>query len=110
MTVRGTLKADGLAVAKITIDFLHNPVKVHALAALVHTKGGQTLGWTEGTGATFSTETMQKLQELRTAMENDIARGVFTEGAVAEAVETSSGIKLGGLAEHLGNTSDPPSI
>ena len=113
MTVHGTLKADGLAVAKITIDFLQNPVKIHALAALVHTRGGQTLGWTEGNGAVFSTETMAKLQELREAMERDIAQHVFADSSYAEPADPNNPTKVGGLGEHLGvggAGEDAPSI
>jgi len=114
MTVHGTLKADGLAVAKITIDFLQNPVKIHALAALVHTRGGQTLAWTEGNGSIFSTETMQKLQELREAMEIDLGRSVFADGVTTDVAEPSTGVRVGGLGEHLGAAAvadvDAPSI
>jgi len=111
MTVRGTLKADGLVVAKITIDFLQNPVKVHALAALVETQGGQTVGWSEGDGGVFSSETMEKLQDLRLSMEQDLAKRVFVEGhAVNSAAKRGdAGIDMGGLGEHIGAV-DAPSI
>ncbi len=112
MTVRGTLKADGLTVARINIDFLQNPVKVHALAALVMTQGGQTLGWTEGDAGTFSPETMEKLQELRLAMEQDLAKRAFVEqAAVSGATQRGNqGIDMGGLGEHVGTSVDAPSI
>lgn len=111
MTVRGTLKADGLAVARITIDFLQNPVKVHALAALVETQGGQTIGWVNGDGAMFTSETMEKLQDLRLAMEQDLAKRVFVEGhAVSGAAKRGEGgLEIGGLGEHVGSL-DAPSI
>ena len=112
MTVRGTLRADGLAVARITVDFLVNPVKVHALAALIHTEGGQTLGWSEGEASTWSPETMKKLQELRDAMEGDLAGRLFHERQDGSAVTDTapSGMNLGGLGEHLGEPVDAPSI
>jgi hypothetical protein len=109
MTVRGTLKADALTVARINIDFLVNPTKVHTLAALVETGGGQTLGWIEGSSAVFSTATMAKLQELREAMERDIAQRVFTEiDAPVTSARSRGGADMGGLGEHIG--ADAPSI
>ena len=110
MTTRGTLKVDGLAVAKIDIDFLQNPVKVHALAALVHHESGQTLGWTDGDGAVFSSETMRKVQELRDAMEQDIARRICTEYDTGTAPTAGTGVRMGGLGEHLGEQPEAASI
>lgn len=104
MTVRGTLKADALAIGRISIDFLQNPIKIHALAALVaETQAGQPLGWTEGTGAMFSSETMVKLRELRDSMERDMAKRLFHEGGAASGVSGERGVAIGGLAEHLNN-------
>ena len=108
MTVRGTLRADGLVVARIDIDSLVSTPKVHCLAALVHTEGGQTLAWTEGEGAMWSADTMKKLQELRNAMERDMAARLFLEmQSPTESVVTDN---VGGLGEHVGEPPDAPSV
>jgi len=113
MTVRGTLKADSLVVARIEVDFLLNPVKVHALVTFVDTEGGQTLGYSNGESAMWSQATMRKVQELRDAMEQDFAERLFTERQHVASIGTTAGaggLAVSGLGEHLGEGVEPPSI
>jgi hypothetical protein len=95
--VRGTLIADGLTVMEIThVSFLAgaaNP-KMVAKVAYVKSDTGATLGFT--THANWSTETLQKLADLRTSMENDVARIYFGQAAGSAATQPR------GLADHLG--------
>lgn len=110
MTVRGTPRPCALVVARIEADFLKSPSRVTALGALVDEKTGTTTAYVNGGPGTWSTETLEKLNELREAMERDLAGRVF------EDVHASSSTYAGrpglqqpsGLAEHLGD--EPPSI
>jgi hypothetical protein len=103
MTVRGTFKADALAIGRITVDFLANPSKVHALAALVvESQIAQPLGWCEGSGNMWSPETLTKVRELRDAMERDMARALFATD-VLEGTSKTGVIMTSGLGEHLAN-------
>ena len=111
MSAQGTLNSDGLTVAQITIDLLQNPAKVHALAALTNSKTGQTLAWAQGDGGVWSTDTMEKLRELREAMEEDLARALFAEHSSVNTRPNTKGVKIEtGLGEHVGGGADAPSI
>lgn len=101
-----TLKADELKVAKITASFLTNPVRIHALFALVDTTTGRTMAWSEGEGGLWSNETMTKFRELCALMEEDAARLVSGEHSTAAPGKP---MPTGGLAEHLGDV-DAPSV
>ena len=76
--IKANLNADALVVTRITIDFLQTPNTVKALAGLVHQDSGVTRAWSEGSGGMWSTETLKKVQELRAAMEEDMARALCT--------------------------------
>jgi len=108
MSVKGTLRADELVVARIEVDLLVNPAKVHASAALVSSEGGETLAWTEADGGAWSKETMKKLQELRSSMEEDLARVLFQKEVKRAANKEEE--RVGGLGEHLGENTEAPSI
>lgn len=105
MSVKATLRATELVVARITVDFLSNPVKIHALAAFVD-QNGQTLAWSQGDGGVWSPETLDKLKALRDGMEQDLARALTTEG---RGPTTSKSAVPDGLGELLGSI-DAPSI
>lgn len=111
MTVRGTPNADALNIAQIEVDYLQNPVKVRALAALVNEGTGATVAWTEGSGGVWSQETLTKLRELIESMENDLANKVFLDGAsvAAPAIRRANPGLIAGLGEHVGGE-DAPSI
>ncbi len=102
MTVRGTLKSDALVIARINIDFMTNPAKVFAAAALIVEKQiAQPIGWTESSSA-WSPETLSKLRDLRESMERDLARALFVEGASDAPSPQPAGVVMpGGLSEHL---------
>lgn len=107
---KGTLKADELRIAKITVDMLTNPSKVQALFALIDSKTGRTLAWSEGQGNMWSHATIDKLKELRQAMEDDAA-AILLEGGSTASTTTGGLARVGGIGEHLGNgESEVPSV
>lgn len=108
MSVQGTLAADTLKIAKVEVNYLQNPVKIHALAALVNDKTGATVAWTEGAGGVWSQDTLAKLRELVESMESDIAAHVFIEGAAASpAAQRGKPGLVPGLGEHVGGEEAP---
>jgi len=110
MSATGTLKANELRAAKVTVDFLTNPVQVHALFALVDTKTGKTMAWSQGEGGLWSDDTMAKLKELCESMEQDAANAILDGGSVSSSTSKSTA-KVGGIGEHLGDgDADAPSI
>lgn len=114
MPITGTLNADGLSIGRITVDLLQQNPKVTALAALINTKTGKTLAWSEGEGATWSNATMTKLKELREAMEEDMAKALFSEyTSSSRSVRGGRGVNVdgAGLSEHLGEGAvEAPSV
>lgn len=99
---KGTLRADELKVATLTVDFLVNPVKVHALFALVDNDTGRTVAWANGDGGMWSNETMQKLRNLFLSMEDDAAKQLLSEHSSVPAKPASKKAPTGGISEHLG--------
>lgn len=114
MPVTGTLNADGLSIGRITIDLLQQNPKVTALAALINTKTGKTLAWSEGEGGMWSNSTMAKLRELRESMEEDLAKALFSEYTSSNrSVRGGRGVVMdgAGIGEHLGEGAvDAPSV
>ena len=110
--VKGTVVADTLSVARITVDLLRNPVKVHALAGIVNSTTGQTVAWTEGSGGVWSASTMAKLRELRESMETDLGAKIFGDNAVNTGgpLAPTTPTKPSGLGEHIGDAAEPPSV
>lgn len=103
--INGSPKFDGLAIGSIEVDFTKQTIQLKAVAGFINTATGDTHGWTRGEGGIWSTETLQKLQELREAMEKDLARLHF-EGAVKkESKVLDQG--TAGIGEFLG---DAPSV
>lgn len=107
---KGTLKADELKVARITVNFLTQPMKVQAMFALVDSKTGSTLSWSQLDGSAWSDETKSLLRQLCLSMEDDAARHLFSEfTSVPTAIRPAP--PPGGISEHLGNgDADAPSI
>lgn len=107
---KGTLKADELKVAKVTVDLLSHPAKVQALVALVDTSTGKTLAWSQADGSVWSDSTMRLLRELCVSMEEDAATRLFAESGSGPAT-TRKTPPTGGIGEHLGKEDvDAPSI
>lgn len=101
--IRGQPIFDGLAVMEFSCNFLGETVHLEAKAAFVQTsdvgehKGGITHGSTIGTR--WSVETMKKLNELRDAMEQDLAQRHFRDaGAGAPGITAGD---VGGIGENL---------
>lgn len=101
----GTLKANSLRIASFEVDYLVPGGTIKAKAAFVNTVSGLTHGWT--THNNWSSETLQKLKELRESMELDLADAHFLDtGEIPQAVGESKPIApqlVGGLSEHLGS-------
>ena len=98
--IRGTAKFDALAIGELTVNFLGPTTKVVAKAAFVASETGHTHGWT--TNESWSPETIQKLRELRQAMEMDLAKIHFGDGVSAIATEGLQ-VPAAGLGEFLSN-------
>jgi hypothetical protein len=108
MPVQGSLRANTIAMARLEVDFLQNPVKVHAVVGLASSESGQTHAWASGDSNLFSEDTLRKLRELCDAMETDFARKLFGDGEAR--AETVRAAPAGGLAEHLGEEGDVHSV
>jgi len=104
--VLGNMVFDCLTLAKVNVDFVK--MVVTATAAFVNSKNGATHGWTEATGTVWSTETLQKLQDLRISMENDLAKLHVGNFSAATAKTGLAIDKEEGLSEHL--SGDAPSV
>lgn len=104
--IKGTPKFDGLAVTKMELDFIKNPIHIEVSAAFVNSKTGDTHGWTRSSGG-WSEETRALIKQLREAMERDMASSHLTDADTAAPTTGKAGITLGpttgGLGEHLGD-------
>jgi hypothetical protein len=108
---KGTLVADELKVARIDVDLLVNPAKIHVTAALIDNGTGRTTAWTTGDASMWSRETMQKLKELCEAMEEDMAKHILSEHGVSDGKATKAKSRaIGGIGERLGSAdgAEPP--
>jgi hypothetical protein len=99
--IQGNPKFDGIAVAKIEIDFLKNPVHIDVQAAFVNVKTGDTHGWTRGAPG-WSDDTRLLIKSLRESMERDLASTHFAGSGVAVTGSATTSSSSGGLSEHLG--------
>lgn len=99
--IQGSPRFDGIAVAKIEIDFLKNPVHIEVQAAFVNSKTGDTHGWTRG-GVNFSDKTRTLMLQLRDSMEQDLADRHFTTGGSMSASSPARSEQTGGIGEFLG--------
>lgn len=113
--IKGTLKADGMAVLRISVDLSQAPAMLKVMAALVHEKSGQSLAWLEAEGGMLSSETHAKVKELCASIERDLASRYFQEGDAGfsgeRATMVKQGLDMGGLGEHVGSVEDEaPSI
>jgi len=111
MSVKGVLKADQLTVGKIVIDWMkQRGIQIEVLAGLTDTESGTTRGWVDGTGIVWSENTREALNNLREALENDIAQEHFQGGGSSGALSSGLSIPSGGLGEHIGTTDGVPSV
>lgn len=105
MTVRGSIKADELRIAQLTLDLTTSPVRMEVMAALVDSDTGDTRAWVPCRGNMWSAETQEALRELLNSMERDIARSVMRGGGDGGAVQ-KKGLSMpspGGISEHIGD-------
>ena len=99
MAVQGTPKFDAVALMRIdAIDFTVGSPQLVAHGAFVASTSGSTFGRT--TCRHFSKNTLLKLEELRNAMEEDLAALVFEDGPDVQATAEPA---LQGLREELNN-------
>jgi hypothetical protein len=78
----GTPNFDGILVGEFSVSFIESPSVLSAKAAFVNKTTGHTHGWTSN--AQWTPATLRKLQELREAMEEDLAEIHFREGRAAQ--------------------------
>ena len=97
---KGTLRPNGITLASFEADFVNPPTgKMTAKAAFVNSETGATHGWT--TQQIWSPATIQKLGELKEAMEVDLAGAHFVNGEEdAGPAPRQQGLSTG-LGEHL---------
>lgn len=103
--IQGSVRFDGIAVAKLEIDFLKNPVHIEVQAAFVNSKTGDTHGWARG-GVNFSDKTRMLMLQLRDSMEQDLAKRHFTAGASSRDSLEGQREQTSGIGEFLGTTED----
>lgn len=109
MSISGTLKADQLTLARLTISWTNEPIQLSTVAALVSSKAGTTHGWVNGSGVQWSKATGEALTHLKECIERDMGE-VHMHG-VQGGVPTGKGLQISeGLSEHLGAAEDdvPP--
>jgi hypothetical protein len=100
---------NGIALGELSVNFLEGAPKLVAKGAFINTQTGQTHGWT--TCQQWSTDTMEKMKELRLLMERDMSAQHFVDGSVSTTVTTTTGgggLKDGfqGLGEKFGATDE----
>ena len=98
--IRGQPKFDGLAVLELSASFLGPTVKLEAKTAFTNTKNGDTHGWTINTQ--WSPQTIEKLKELRAALEVDLGRIHLDGGGEVLVGPANTVIGPRGIAPDLG--------
>lgn len=101
MAIDGTPKFTTLAVAEVAADFKGTSVTLSCKVAFGNRETGATHAWTKGEGAIWSKETIARLEELRAAMEQDLAARHFQEFTVVNGGRAPSPTHIGGIGEHL---------
>lgn len=96
---KGTLKADGIVVGELNVSFLGPALTFEAKIAFVNSKTGATHGWTQH--KQWSKTTLQKLEQLREAMDEDVAAAHLEEFSTVREGTTSIPLPDAGLGEHL---------
>jgi hypothetical protein len=70
--INGSPKFNGMAMGEGKFSFLGTTIHLEGKAAFIDNRTGQTHGWTHNTS--WSKDTIDKLMELRAAMEVDLGR------------------------------------
>lgn len=102
----GVLKATTLTVTEIHVNLADVTVSFEAHVAFVDTKTSRLHSWSKN--RQWTPATMRKLEELRAAMEDDLARIHFGEDTnlPVEQQSTPAGKKPEGLLAHLNAAED----
>lgn len=112
MAIQGVPKFDAIQLMEISaIDFRQGQEpRLEAKGAFVNITNGHTFGQT--TCRHFSKATRDKLQELRAAMEQDLADLVFEATHTGQALTEREqfGNEPLGLGEHLASATDAESV
>lgn len=101
--IHGSMKADGLVVARIEADFVKGTLL--ARSTFIDTSTGQVHGWTESQMG-WSKDTLAQMEELRKSMEEDLSRLHFSSSTGSGASGPKVQPLVGGLSEHLGGEGD----
>jgi hypothetical protein len=80
--ISGTPRFGALSVHEVAITFTSISTVITSKAAFVDPTRNVTHGWTKGEGGIWSPETIALAQQLRAALETDLARVHFSEFAV----------------------------
>ncbi len=111
MSVQGVPKFNEIVLGDISADFKKATISLSGVAAFVDSDTGMTHGWTKGDGPIWSKETMIKLQDLRKAMEQDLAKVHFSERSIqgkGEHAKPGLPFQPMGIGQHIGV--DTPSV
>lgn len=106
MPVMGVPNFNAVAVLEIdAINFVHTNVQLVAHAAFINTDNGNTYG--ETTCTHWSQNTIDKLHQLREAMEYDVGAMVFqNDAAVVQAGGPVASQTGDGIGEYAGTRED----
>jgi hypothetical protein len=99
----GTMKADIVMVGEFKVSFLGTSVSFSAKAAFASSTTKETHGWTENTN--WTPATIQKLRELKEAMETDLAN-IHLVGGAAGSDDVQRGLTLRDNAPPAGDDED----
>ncbi len=107
MPVTGIPAFNAISVLKIEpVVFSSSDVRLTGQGAFVNTENGMTYGQT--TCSRWSKRTLEKLAELRTAMEEDMAAMVFVQAGPTSPAGPV--VDPGGIGETLRNNADAPQV
>lgn len=81
--INGTPRINGIAVGEVSVSFIGGVTEMQAKAAFINSDNGLTHGWTEH--KSWSPATLQRLMELKSAIEEDLAAVHFEDGATASS-------------------------
>lgn len=102
MPIQGTPKFNAITLMRIeAIDFTQGSPQLAAHGAFISTESGDTFGRT--TCRHFSKSTLEKLMELRAAMEEDLAALVFEGTGDTPAYQAVVEEDVRGLREEHGD-------
>jgi hypothetical protein len=94
MPVQGVPAFNAITILDIdTISFASTDIPLVAHAAFINTETGATYG--ETTWRRWGKDTMDKLAELRSAMELDVAGGVFKSNSTSGPLSKAPPIGIG---------------